>query len=127
MKKWFAALFTFVLLSSVSTIGAKAQDMDCKDFSTHGAVMDFWYNNGYSATNDPHDLDRDNDGLPCEVTKAEYDTYVAQQKAAGGSAGGTTGGTMPNTATYDIPMVIAGAGIAAVGLYFLLRRRKVIE
>ncbi len=31
--------------------------------------MEFWHSNGYSATNDPHDLDRDNDGLPCEVKK----------------------------------------------------------
>lgn len=41
--------------------------------------MEFWHSNGYSATNDPHDLDRDNDGLPCEV-KRDYDQFLASKQ-----------------------------------------------
>ncbi|KFM95208.1 LPXTG cell wall anchor domain protein [Bacillus clarus] len=42
--------------------------------------MEFWHSNGYSATNDPHDLDRDNDGLPCEVKKGDYDQFLASKQ-----------------------------------------------
>ncbi len=118
------AVLVFLLVSTMFSVGALAQaDRDCGEFTTHQAVMDFWYSNGYSATNDPHDLDRDNDGLPCEVSKGEYDAYVANKKAAGG----TTGGTLPNTATNNVPMMLAGAGIAGMGLLLVLRRRKVNE
>jgi LPXTG-motif cell wall-anchored protein len=123
MKKLFSALFTFVLLSSMSSIGAHAQDKNCGDFSSHSAVMDFWYNNGYSATNDPHGLDRDNDGLPCEVSKGEYDTYVADRQ----SAGDTPGETMPDTATNNVPMMLMGVGLVGVGILFIFRRKKGIE
>ncbi|WP_396653865.1 excalibur calcium-binding domain-containing protein [Metabacillus litoralis] len=59
-----------------------AQDMNCTDFTNDPqGLMDFWHSNGYSATNDPHDLDRDNDGLPCEVSQADYDEYVADLQA----------------------------------------------
>ncbi|MDQ0427723.1 outer membrane biosynthesis protein TonB [Planomicrobium stackebrandtii] len=49
-------------------------DKECGDFSTTEEVLAFWYENGYSADNDPHDLDVDNDGLPCEVSQSEYNT-----------------------------------------------------
>ncbi len=29
---------------------------------------------------DAHDLDRDNDGLPCEVKKGDYDQFVASKQ-----------------------------------------------
>ena len=54
-------------------------DRDCSDFSNHDEVIAFWYESGYSAENDSHELDRDGDGLPCEVSEAEYDSYVNTQ------------------------------------------------
>ena len=49
-------------------------DKECGDFSTTEEVLVFWYENSYSAENDPHDLDVDNDGLPCEASQSEYDS-----------------------------------------------------
>ncbi|MGZ9869934.1 LPXTG cell wall anchor domain-containing protein [Priestia endophytica] len=70
-------------VGNVTTQAAPANDKNCGDFGgDKQAVMDFWYNNGYSATNDPHDLDRDNDGLPCETTKGDWDNFVAKKEAA---------------------------------------------
>ena len=54
-------------------------DKDCGDFSTPNEVISFWYENGYSADNDPHEIDRDNDGLPCEISQSEYDKFVSSQ------------------------------------------------
>jgi glucan-binding YG repeat protein len=83
MKKY---LFSFiVLLIMVPTFQSKASafnDKDCGDFSSGTEVMEFWYNNGYSASYDPHRLDGDNDGLPCEISQSEYDDYVAGKKAS---------------------------------------------
>ncbi|MDN4524881.1 excalibur calcium-binding domain-containing protein [Fictibacillus fluitans] len=70
-------------VSSATGIQAEAAgsgDKNCSDFSSHQAVMEFWDNNGYNAKNDPHDLDRDSDGLPCEVSKSEYDSFLANKK-----------------------------------------------
>ncbi|WP_079477000.1 thermonuclease family protein [Marinococcus halophilus] len=46
--------------SSVST------DMDCADFSSQSEVEEFWDDNDYGANNDPHNLDGESDGDPCE-------------------------------------------------------------
>jgi LPXTG-motif cell wall-anchored protein len=123
MKKWFAALLTFVLLSSMYSIGAQAQDTkNCGDFASKQEVMDFWYSNGYSATNDPHNLDGDADGYPCEVSKGEYESYISNKQGTGG-----TGGTLPNTASNNVQMMLMGAGIVAVGVVLLFRRKKLME
>ncbi|MCA1321578.1 excalibur calcium-binding domain-containing protein [Bacillus tianshenii] len=77
MKKLLVGVITgFLLLQVLPVKGLAFVDKNCSDFSSKQAVMDFWYANGYSATYDPHGLDRDNDGLPCEVSKGEYDSYV---------------------------------------------------
>jgi len=76
----FLAVFAFFIFDA-----AKADaftDKDCKDFSSKQSVMEFWYSNGYSATNDPHRLDRDNDGLPCEVSSGEYHSYVSSKNTS---------------------------------------------
>nr|WP_223592736.1 excalibur calcium-binding domain-containing protein [Neobacillus bataviensis] len=54
-------------------------DKDCKDFSSKQAVIEFWYSNGYSASNDPHRLDGDNDGYPCEVSAGDYSSFIASK------------------------------------------------
>ncbi|SFB04357.1 MULTISPECIES: excalibur calcium-binding domain-containing protein [unclassified Bacillus (in: firmicutes)] len=78
MKKLFFSLAMLFAILTIATPSkaAIAGDKDCGEFSSKTAVMDFWYKNGYSKSYDPHDLDRDNDGLPCEVSAGEYSSYV---------------------------------------------------
>lgn len=40
--------------------------LECADFDSHEEVLEYWYSNGYSADNDPHDLDEDANGIPCD-------------------------------------------------------------
>ncbi|WP_053102074.1 LPXTG cell wall anchor domain-containing protein [Priestia filamentosa] len=86
LKKLCAGIMAcgFVLgVGNVTTQAAPSDDKNCIDFKgDKQALMDFWYQNGYNANNDPHDLDRDNDGLPCETTKGEWDQYVAEKEEA---------------------------------------------
>ncbi|MEK7017900.1 excalibur calcium-binding domain-containing protein [Bacillus sp. FSL R9-9410] len=84
MKKLLVSATAFTLLTvgySSSAFAAKnPNDKNCGHFNNKQEVMEFWHSNGYSATNDPHDLDRDNDGLPCEVKKGDYDQFVASKQ-----------------------------------------------
>ncbi|MES1054557.1 excalibur calcium-binding domain-containing protein [Bacillus thuringiensis] len=84
MKKLLVSASAFALLtvgySSATYAEQNPNDKDCKHFGSKQEVMEFWYNNGYSASNDPHDLDRDNDGLPCEVKKGDYDQFVVSKQ-----------------------------------------------
>ncbi|MFP7254134.1 LPXTG cell wall anchor domain-containing protein [Terribacillus goriensis] len=80
MSKIISGFFVLVLLvvgfgGSVSA----ADDKNCPDFNGDAdAIAKFWVDNNYSASNDPHDLDRDGDGLPCEADQAAIDKYKAQ-------------------------------------------------
>lgn len=91
--------------------------------------MAFWYENGYSASNDPHGLDRDNDGLACEVSQSEYDNYVASQETDDSSDEAATeeeteeGAALPNTASNGPLMMLFGAGLAGAGSLLLFRRK----
>ncbi|PEZ84474.1 cell wall anchor protein [Bacillus cereus] len=84
MKKLLASATAFTLLtvgySSATFAEKNPNDKNCGHFKNKQEVMEFWHSNGYSATNDPHDLDRDNDGLPCEVKKGDYDQFVASKQ-----------------------------------------------
>lgn len=84
MKKLLASATAFTLLtvgySSAAFAEKNPNDKDCGHFKNKQEVMEFWHSNGYSATNDPHDLDRDNDGLPCEVKKGDYDQFLARKQ-----------------------------------------------
>ncbi|PEQ58219.1 excalibur calcium-binding domain-containing protein [Bacillus cereus] len=84
MKKLLVSASALALLTvgynSATYAEQNPNDKDCKHFGSKQEVMEFWYNNGYSASNDPHDLDRDNDGLPCEVKKGDYDQFVASKQ-----------------------------------------------
>jgi len=81
MSKFISGFFVLVLLvvgfgGSVSA----ADDKNCGDFNGDAdAIAKFWVDNNYSASNDPHGLDRDNDGLPCEADQAAIDKYKAQR------------------------------------------------
>ncbi|WP_110927239.1 LPXTG cell wall anchor domain-containing protein [Bacillus massiliglaciei] len=138
MKKWFVSVFTiaFLLAGQNSSVFA-ATDQDCGEFSSHEDVMAFWYDNGYSAENDPHDLDRDDDGLPCEVDSDEYDNYVASREDASSestddsspttdtdSEEASEGEELPDTATDSIAMMAIGAALLTAGGYLILRRHE---
>ncbi|MFP3886123.1 LPXTG cell wall anchor domain-containing protein [Priestia filamentosa] len=158
MKKLCAGIMACGVVFGVSNVTAQAapaNDKNCGDFGgDKQAVMDFWYNNGYSATNDPHDLDRDNDGLPCETSKGDWDNFVAKKEAAKKeeTAQETTepeekaedniqttpeqpvqqpsetkeqGEALPKTATNDVAMMgLAGLMAAAGGVLMMKRRKK---
>lgn len=138
MKKGIAGIFMGSLLvmgASLNVAADEHDDKNCDDFSSHEEVMEFWYTNGYSAENDPHDLDRDNDGLACEVSQSEYDDYVASQEAAGSDdeASGdqeeaveeeAEGAALPDTASNGPLMMLFGAGIAGAGSLLLFRRKN---
>ena len=138
MKKGIAGIFmgSFLVMGASLNVAADEHvDKDCDDFANHEEVMEFWYTNGYSAENDPHDLDRDNDGLACEVSQSEYDDYVASQEAAGSDdeASGDQeeaveeeeeGAALPDTASNGPLMMLFGAGIAGAGSLLLFRRKN---
>lgn len=138
MKKGISGIALGSLLFIGTTFSVAADnhvDRDCGDFANHEEVMAFWYENGYSAENDPHDLDRDNDGLACEVSQSEYDSYVASQEdddsteeAADNQEEGTEneeeGAALPDTASNGPLMMLFGAGIAGAGSLLLFRRNS---
>ncbi len=136
MKKLFAGMMALgFLLAGQSAYVFAEDDRNCGDFSSKEEVMAFWYENGYSADNDPHDLDRDNDGLPCETSKGEYDAYVASREedkdegaaAESGSdpeATQTEGEALPDTATDNVALMAFGAALAAAGGILALRKTK---
>ncbi|QHJ72168.1 LPXTG cell wall anchor domain-containing protein [Planococcus halotolerans] len=137
MKKGLAGILTGSILFIGTTFSVAADehiDKDCGDFADHNEVMAFWYENGYSAENDPHDLDRDNDGLACEVSQSEYDNYVASQEeddsaeeeqdenAAENES--EEGAALPDTASNGPLMMLFGAGVAGAGSLLLFRRKS---
>lgn len=90
-----------------------------------------------TAQNDPHDLDRDDDGLACEVSQSEYDSYVANQEADNSSDETVAeeeaateedeteeGAALPNTASNGPLMMLFGAGLAGAGSLLLFRRKN---
>ncbi|OCA85907.1 hypothetical protein A8F94_13735 [Bacillus sp. FJAT-27225] len=133
MKKFIVSILSFAFLMAGYANAAFAdEDKDCGDFSSNQEVMNFWHSNGYSATNDPHDLDRDNDGLPCEVSKSEYDDFVATQTSSNNDNSNDTSGStdsaaegeaLPETASNSVTMIGLGAVLALVG-YLLVFRKK---
>ncbi|XKE95505.1 excalibur calcium-binding domain-containing protein [Metaplanococcus flavidus] len=141
MKKSLAGILTGSLLFIGTTFSVAADehnDKDCGDFADHNEVMAFWYENGYSADNDPHRLDADNDGLACEVTQSEYDNYVASQEGDDSSESVTEedqdesaseseseeGAALPDTASNGPLMMLFGAGVAGAGSLLLFRRKN---
>ncbi|WP_271853857.1 excalibur calcium-binding domain-containing protein [Planococcus maritimus] len=139
MKKGITGIFMgslLVMSASLNVAADEHDDKNCDDFSSHEEVMEFWYANGYSAENDPHDLDRDNDGLACEVSQSEYDDYVASQEATGSDDEAAEdqdeaveeeeGAALPDTASNGPLMMLFGAGVAGAGSLLLFRRKKQI-
>lgn len=139
MKKGIFGILSGTILFIGTTFSVAADnhiDKDCGDFANHEEVMAFWYENGYSADNDPHDLDRDNDGLACEVSQSEYDNYVASQENDDSEEAASDdqeeaveesdeeGAALPDTASNGPLMMLFGAGIAGAGALLLFRRKN---
>jgi len=130
--KWLMVLLSGVFLSFYST-GVFAQDeYNCDDFSTKEAVMEFWYENNYSAENDPNNLDGDGDGYPCEVTSEEFTNYAADRETAEENSdttddNGMIGEALPSTATNHVSSIFAAVGLVISGAFFFFRYRKVNE
>ncbi|WP_162287890.1 LPXTG cell wall anchor domain-containing protein [Indiicoccus explosivorum] len=106
-----------------------ANDRDCDYFATHEEALTFWFTNGYSADNDPHRLDGDGDGIPCEVTQAEFDAFVADwnsddSPSSDDNTGSDEGEPLPDTATNNPLMILIGAGLAGAGVLLLNFRKK---
>ncbi|WP_257351055.1 LPXTG cell wall anchor domain-containing protein [Pseudalkalibacillus decolorationis] len=150
-KKLFAVgLLSVGLIAGGFQVVNAESDKDCGDFSSHEEVMAFWYDNGYSAENDPHRLDgRGNsvdDGIPCEVSADEWNQYVADKKAEKNSDADSTeeestttesnddssnksddqkGGELPDTATNNPMMMLVGAMVVALGGLFFIRKKQI--
>ncbi|ANU15224.1 Surface protein from Gram-positive cocci, anchor region [Planococcus halocryophilus Or1] len=131
MKKGIFGILSGTLLFIGTTFSVAADnhvDRDCGEFANHEEVMAFWYENGYNADNDPHDLDRDNDGLACEVSQSEYDNYVASQENDDSEEAveenEEEGAALPDTASNGPLMMLFGAGIAGAGSLLLFRRKN---
>ncbi|EMA6342365.1 excalibur calcium-binding domain-containing protein [Bacillus cytotoxicus] len=84
MKKLFVLLPMFLMLTvgyHTAIYAAKnPEDKNCGHFKNKQEVMEFWQSRGYNTNHDPHGLDKDHDGLPCEVKKGEYDQFLASKK-----------------------------------------------
>jgi|GEM_PF-2557804 len=127
--------------TSESSESAVSNDKDCDSFENHEEVMAFWYENGYDENNDPHDLDRDNDNLPCEVSQSEWDSFVADKEDGSESNSsdedtssesdeeasaeqGEEGGELPDTSSNNPLMMLAGLIVSAgAGLFLILKKQ----
>lgn len=80
-KKWLVSLFSAGVISLGITAPVSADDENCSDFSDGQEVLAFWEDNDYGPDNDPHNLDADNDNLPCENLtegmESEFDAAVS--------------------------------------------------
>jgi hypothetical protein len=110
---------------------AAAQNLDCDDFTSTAAAQNVLSSN----TNDPNDLDTDNDGQACEtLTNGRYEDNTFRPttptKGVDTGAGGTADLVVAADDTADdtsgplLPLVVGGAVLAAGGLV-LVRRRAV--
>jgi LPXTG-motif cell wall-anchored protein len=130
MKKSMLSMvtFSFLFVGSSLSVGAVENDKDCGDFGSHQEVLDFWFANNFSAENDPHRLDRDGDGLACEVSQDEVDSYQASQGSDDSSdeaaSGSEEGEELPETASNGPLMMLVGAGLAGAGSLLLFRRKS---
>lgn len=66
---------------SSQTPTSQSYDKDCTDFATYDEVVSYWNAKGYSATNDPENLDgwgngQVDDGIPCEAPSGYDKTNI---------------------------------------------------
>lgn len=151
-KKWVVGMLAAAIvgLGGMSAVQANhGDDANCDRFSTGEEVYEFWTSHEYSANNDPDDLDREDDGRPCEsLTEnmvdqfATYESGVAgtnddattdedaateddsTDEAAGAEEGSKDeGDALPVTATSYPTMMLMGLLSAGAGALVLFRRK----
>ena len=136
-KKLVGVVFgSFLIFGSALNVGAVENDRDCGDFAD-GEAQVFWDENGYSAENDPHRLDADSDGVPCEGDSETTESGVVEENISDDSTDETAteeetateddseeGAALPNTASNGPLMMLFGAGLAGAGSLLLFRRKK---
>jgi LPXTG-motif cell wall-anchored protein len=84
MKKLLASATAVTLLTvgySSSTFAAKSPNdkKNCGHFKSQQDAQAFWDQNGYGVGNDPHRLDNDKDGIPCEDYKYPKSTNTTTE------------------------------------------------
>ncbi|MEH7856122.1 excalibur calcium-binding domain-containing protein [Bacillus thuringiensis] len=136
MKKLVVLLFSFVFLfvgynSSVYAAKSANDTKNCSDFKSQKDAQNFWNQNGYGVGNDPHQLDKDNDGTPCEDTKYSLDTNATAQNQTNtnnqtkNDSTNKQGTKLPNTASNTVTMMVVSAGIILIGSLIVFRRKKI--
>ncbi|KXX91208.1 excalibur calcium-binding domain-containing protein [Bacillus cereus] len=136
MKKLVVLLFSFVFLfvgynSSVYAAKSANDTKNCSDFKSQKDAQNFWNQNGYGVGNDPHQLDKDNDGTPCEDTKYPLDTNATAQNQTNTNnqtkidSTNKQGTKLPNTASNTVTMMVVSAGIILIGSLIVFRRKKI--
>lgn len=128
---WFGRSVAALMLAGglVVASGAPAyavDDQNCADFSSQVAAQAHFDND----PSDPDRLDENNDSQACE----DYDYSVATLGAPADSAvptGGTStgfGGMADDVASDDstnqVPLIVGGAALAAVGIGWTATRRR---
>ncbi|OYD08561.1 excalibur calcium-binding domain-containing protein [Paludifilum halophilum] len=136
MKKIAGIVSAFLLVFALAPVSAFASpaDKNCSDFSAWEDAQRFYEENGGPAK-DPHDLDRDNDGLACDtlagfVPDHEPGSFVGDGDSSDDSNDSDSGkeekgGEMPKTATNDITLSLVGGVTALSGLVLYFVRRRV--
>ena len=84
MKKLLASATAVTLLTvgySSSAFAAKSPNdtKNCGHFKSQQDAQAFWDQNGYGVGNDPHRLDNDKDGIPCEDYKYPKSTNTTTE------------------------------------------------
>ncbi|PEV02186.1 hypothetical protein CN417_28650 [Bacillus thuringiensis] len=136
MKKLVVLLFSFVFLfvsynSSVYAAKSANDTKNCSDFKSQKDAQNFWNQNGYGVGNDPHQLDKDKDGIPCEDTKYSLDTNATAQTQTNTNnqtkidSTNKQGTKLPNTASNTVTMMVVSAGIILIGSLIVFRRKKI--
>lgn len=84
MKKLLTSATAFTLLTvgySSAAFAAKSPNdtKDCKHFKNQQEAQAFWDQNGYGVGNDPHRLDNNKNGIPCEEYKYPKSTNTTTE------------------------------------------------
>jgi hypothetical protein len=110
----FAALLSVILVGTASAQSAVA----CADFDSQADAQAFLEASG---SNDPHDLDRDGDGIACEHLPAPYASGFSGEQADEITAlpGTGTGGARTGTVSASVSGLLL-AGTTAVSVVLIL-------
>lgn len=134
MKK---ALLSGLLVVGLLAFGPSAtyavsNDKNCSDFGTWEEAQRFYEENGGPAQ-DPHDLDRDSDGIACDNLKGfnpdhKPGSFVDSKGSSSNETGNTEnskpeGGKLPKTATTEPLGIALGTLALLAGGIVLLRKR----